>query len=490
MAVSLPPTRTDALQLVYDGLRMQQHRGQDGSGMAYSYHGATAVFKKVGLVAEVFDRDWLSQEASQAIGHNRYATQGEPSPVNLQPQASRSKRGMVFVVSNGDLTNYRPLRRDLEAQGVDFVSDNDAEAMAHIMTQYLERYDDPVGAIAEVQARCIGAFSAAALINGRIYIFRDRFGFRPLALCQLPDGGIAAASETVAFDALGADPLTYRDVAAGAIIELTEGRETIHRAGHAATHPCVFEYVYFARPDSLVYGLPVSLIRRRIGWQLGLSWPGTRGNLAVVPVPDSATEIGRGVAEAIGVPVIGGLLRSHTARRTFIESDQAFRDEGVKYKFNPDRFLIEGQRVILVDDSIVRGTTIHKIVRMIRRAGAAEVHLVIGSPPMRWPCFMGVATPTKKELIANNLSIDKIQQHAEADSLQYLSLKQLKAAVGPLQSWEREKFPEYLQPILNAPDDSLRGVIHDRLKRSRPERHCFACFTGQYPLPTPDSFNQ
>lgn len=454
MAVSLPESRTDALQIVYDGLRLQQHRGQDGSGMAYTFAGANAVYKKSGLVAEVFDQSWLAHPATGAIGHNRYATQGAPSPINLQPQVVSAGQHAVYLVSNGDLTNYRQLRTKLEQRGAHFFSDNDAEVMAWLIASKLKSGADPISAIDYVQRHAVGAYSAVALIGSSIFVFRDNYGFRPLSMCDLADGGVAVASETVAFDALGADPQSYREVDAGAIIELRNGQLTVQKSGHVAPNPCVFEYVYFARPDSLVFGLPVSLIRRRIGWHLGRSWTGPTDNLAVVPVPDSATEMGRGVAEALGAPVIGGLLRSHTARRTFIESDQVFRDEGVRYKFNPDRFLIEGRRVLLVDDSIVRGTTIRKIVRMLRRAGAAGVDLLIGSPPMRWPCFMGVATPTKKELIANTMTLDQIRQHAEADSLRYLTLNELKASVGPLLDWEQETFPNYLNPLLNAPIDS------------------------------------
>ena len=487
MAVSLPPTRADALQLVYDGLRMQQHRGQDGSGMAYVDCSGVVALKKTGLVSEVYDADWLGRTACNAIGHNRYATQGAPSPINLQPQYAAYGMKSVYVVSNGDLTNYRELRAELEAQGARFVSDNDAECLAHILAQNLAQNDEPIEAICQVQARAVGAFSAAALIQGRIYVWRDKHGFRPLAFCHLPGRGVAVASETVAFDAIGGDMSTYQDVPANAIIELHRGGVFVHSRGHVALNPCVFEWIYFARPDSMVFGLPVSLIRRRIGWQLSRNFPMSTDGLVVVPVPDSATEIGRGVAEGLSLPIIGGLLRSHTARRTFIESDQVFRDEGVKYKFNPDRYLIDGQRVLLIDDSIVRGTTIRKIVRMVRHAGAAQVHLMVGSPPVRWPCFMGIATPTKEELIANRMSVEEIRTFAEADSLTYLTLDQLKAAIGPLQQWEREQFPNYLRPLLTADALSWRGRVRQRLGFNQPDQHCFACFTGDYPVPIPSS---
>lgn len=486
MAVSLPFETANAAQAVYDGLRLLQHRGQDGSGMAVWRGRSVRVRKKTGLVAEVYNAQWLQQPTSLAIGHNRYATQGDTSEINLQPHRARCSDGEIFLASNGDVTNFRKLQRRLHRQGVRFVSKNDGELLAWLIARAYDRLGNMHLAIRSLYDDVTGAYSAVMLFRGHLFVFRDPLGFRPLVRADLAGGGVAFASETVAFDILRADPGSYREVQAGAIIEVVQGETITFESGWNAAAPCVFELIYFARPDSLVFGLPVSFIRRRIGWQLARETRRSIGRSSVViPVPDSANEIAAGVAQGIDRPLRQGLLRSHTARRTFIESEQSIRDEGVKYKLNPDRSVLEGMDVVLVDDSIVRGTTTRKIVRMLKSAGACTVHVVIGSPPMRWPCFMGVATPTRKELIASQVSLPEIRKRLGADSLNYLSLTGLQLAVGPLTAEERRRFGPIIRPYDEAPAQSFRGKVRERLRQSRPDQHCFACFTGNYPIDVP-----
>jgi amidophosphoribosyltransferase len=488
MAVSLPEGVGSAAAQCYDGLRQQQHRGQDGSGMVIRNDQRALVRKRLGLVAEVYPREWLRHRAGCAIGHNRYATQGAPSALNLQPHRAVTKDGRrIYCASNGDVTNFRALRTQLRRRGVRFTSQNDAELLAWLVADLSDEAGSFPDALRRLRSVVTGAYAAVFLVGERIFVARDPFGFRPLVCAPLPNGGIAVASETIAFDILGADPLTYQEVRAGGILELFRGRMTVHERGGDALAPCKFEHVYFSRPDSTVFGVPCSLVRRRIGWRLGKeSGFRRRTNTVVLSVPDSANWIAQGVAEWLGVPfIIGGLIRSHTARRTFIEKEQRIRDEGVRYKLNPDRTWIAGATVLLVDDSIVRGTTIGKIVSMLLRAGAKEVHLLIGSPPIRHPCFMGVATPTREELVANQVTQRALRRVLRVASLTHISLEGLKASAGPLTREERERFALLLRSFLRAPRGSLRGSILTRLEKTDTSRFCYACFTGEYPIPIP-----
>ncbi|MDD5342473.1 MAG: amidophosphoribosyltransferase [Patescibacteria group bacterium] len=483
MAVSLPPTKGGAAHAVYDGLRLLQHRGQDGSGITV-VNSRTQTKKGPGLVADVYPGRWLErQNGSLAIGHNRYATQGKPSINNLQPHRATCRGGNVYLASNGDLVNFGQLRRRLQRKGVKFRSMNDGELLAWLLATVYDRTNDMVKAIETVLQTAKGAYSAVAIFQRKLYVFRDDQGFRPLVMANMPGGGVAFASETIAFDVLRADPLTYQEVRAGEILEVNNGSITVHKPGHTATNQCVFEDIYFARPDSLVFGLPISLVRRRIGWQLAYERRLPRWkNAIVVPVPDSANEIARGVADVTGLPYRQALMRSHTSRRTFIESQQIIRDDGVKYKLNPDRFYLEGMVVILVDDSIVRSTTISKIVKMLLRAGAKAVHVLIGSPRIYWPCYMGIATPTRGELIANQLTIGQLTKRTEADSLFHLSLDSLKIAVGPLIRKELSRHQGFLRRIISAQPNTYLGRIREQLRQQDPDRFCYACFTGKYPV--------
>ncbi|MBM3316761.1 MAG: amidophosphoribosyltransferase [Candidatus Eisenbacteria bacterium] len=486
MAIALPPGTATAAQLCYDGLRQQQHRGQDGAGMVIRNDHRAILHKRRGLVSEVFNSHWVRHRADLAIGHNRYATHGTPSEANLQPHRAVCRGGRLFLASNGDITNFASLRRRLKGQGVAFRSNNDGELLAWLVAKAYDRTRSMPAALAALHGQVQGAYSAVLLFQDRVFVVRDPLGFRPLSLASIPGGGIAAASETVAFDILHADPGSYREVPAGAILELHRGRCAVHAPGGPMRAGCSFELIYFSRPDSLVFGLPDSLIRRRLGWNVAREsrFRRKRG-VIVTAVPDSSNEIAAGVAEELGLPFVRGLIRSHTARRTFIEKEQRIRDEGVKYKLNPNRYWLDGMTVLLVDDSIVRGTNIGKIVRMLKRIGAAETHILIGSPRIFWPCYMGIATPTREELIANRMSLRELADFADADSVFHLSLEGLRRALGPVTAEERRRHPGTLGLLYSAPRDSYRGRVLARLEDADPDRYCYACFSGRYPVPVP-----
>jgi amidophosphoribosyltransferase len=486
MAVSLPRGAGTAAQMCYDGLRLMQHRGQDGSGMVIRNDRRSFSLKRLGLVGEVFHPAWLRHRSDVGIAHNRYATQGTPSAVNLQPHRARSRDGLLYVASNGDITNFAQLRRRLQRQGVDFRSRNDGELLAWLIAKAYDRTRAMPEALRSLQDDVQGAYSAVVLFHDRLFVIRDVLGFRPLSMAEIPGGGVAIASETVAFDVLHAEPASYREVPAGAIYELCAGKLTVHRPGHTQRAGCSFELIYFSRPDSLVFGLPDSFIRRRLGWNVAReSGFRARKDVVVTAVPDSSNEIAAGVAEAFGVSFVRGLIRSHTARRTFIEKEQRIRDEGVKYKLNPNRYWLDGMIVILVDDSIVRGTNIGKTVRMLKRIGVREVHILIGSPRIHWPCFMGIATPTREELIANQLTLEGLTAFTGADSIYHLSLAGLQRSLGPITAEERRRYGDVLAPLFAAPKDSYRGRVRERLAVCDPRSFCYACFTGNYPVPVP-----
>ncbi len=484
--VSCPRGCSSALRRTYDALRMMNHRGQDGSGMVAIIDNAAMVVKRSGLVQDVYTEAWRQSDASVAIGHNRYATQGDTNELNLQPHAVPCGDTQLFIASNGDIPQYDTLRAELERENIVFRSRNDGELLGHLLAREYHACGAMAEAIRRLFVRIEGAYAAVVLFKGHLYAFRDPRGFRPLAFVQLADGTAVVASETVAFGILGADVKTYTEIRAGSIVEFADGNLTIHEAGHEATAPCIFELVYFARPDSQVFDLPVYLVRRRIGWRLAeeSGWTSSDRDI-VVAVPDSANEIARGLAQALDLPLEPGLMRSHTSHRTFIQSTQEFRDEEARYKLNPLYLVLEGRRVLLVDDSIVRGTTIKKIVHMLKHAGAAEVHLLIGSPPIRWPCFMGIATRMREELVANAASPEEIAARIGAASLRHISLAGLKAATGPFLPDERKRYRRFLAPFLDAPPDSFRGRAASQFALQQPENRCTACFDGSYSINVP-----
>ncbi|MBV9266053.1 MAG: amidophosphoribosyltransferase [Acidobacteriaceae bacterium] len=436
----------EASNLAYLGLYALQHRGQESAGIASSDGRKIHSFRRMGHVAEIFTPDVLNElPGALAIGHTRYSTAGDTSIRNAQPLSVACSKGQVAVAHNGNLTNAIELRRDLEEDGSIFQSTSDTEVILHLVARSRER--TLAGALRDALLQIEGAFSLVFLAQDRIIVARDPHGFRPLAMgeLQVVDGTVATvfASETCAFDLIGA---TYiGDVGAGEMVIV--GPEGVTRERYTPPESpaqCAFEHVYFSRPDSIVFGKPVAQTRELMGRLVAREHPIEAD--VVVPVPDSGVIAALGYSAESGIPYRQGLIRNHYVGRTFIEPSQAIRDFGVKLKLNPVRHLLEGKRVILVDDSVVRGTTSRKIVRMVRSAGAREVHLRISCPPTISPCYYGVDTPSERELIAAQRSIEEIREFVEADTLGYLSLESLHQALND----------------------------HDR-------RFCYSCYTGKYP---------
>jgi amidophosphoribosyltransferase len=437
----------DAARQAYLALYSLQHRGQESAGIATADHENLWNIKGMGLVAEIFTDDVLAKlPGSLAIGHTRYSTTGDSALLNAQPIRVDSTKGLIAIAHNGNLVHLGNLRTQLEREGAIFQTTSDSE----IIVQLIAHSKEPtlIDAIADSLRQVEGAFSIVMMTRDRIFAARDPRGFRPLSMGRIanPDGTetIVFASETCAFDLLRA---TYdREVKPGELVMVS--REGVTCRQFASGFPqasCVFEHVYFSRPDSKVFGRWVQQSREEMGRQLARE-SGVDADL-VVPVPDSGVTAAIGYAAESGIPFRFGLIRNHYVGRTFIEPEQRVRDFGVKLKLNPVRNLLEGKRVILIDDSIIRGTTSRKIVRMVRGAGAAEVHLRISCPPTTSPCFYGVDTPSKRELIAANQSVREICEFIEADSLAYLSLGGLLQAC-----------------------DGADG-----------NRYCTACYTGVYP---------
>ena len=437
----------EAANLAYLGLYALQHRGQESAGIASSDGRQIHCFKSMGHVADIFTPSVLSSLPGElAIGHTRYSTAGDTALLNAQPFSVACNKGKIAVAHNGNITNAAELRRELERDGSIFQASSDTEVVLHLVARSRER--TLAGALREALLQLEGAFSLVFLAEDRVIVARDPHGFRPLALGQMerPNRRMAYvfASETCAFDLINATYLS--DVQPGEMVIIgPEGmtREQYTVPGQPAR--CVFEHVYFSRPDSIVFGRAVQQSREALGRLLALEAP-AEGADVVVPVPDSGVAAALGFAEESGIPFRHALMRNHYVGRTFIEPSQAIRDFGVKLKLNPVRHLLEGKKVVLVDDSIVRGTTSRKIVRMVRQAGAREVHMRISCPPTVAPCYYGVDTPSERELIAANNTVDETRKFIEADSLGYLSLAALRQAV----------------------DDHR-------------DEYCYACYTGDYP---------
>jgi len=436
----------EAANLTYLGLYALQHRGQESAGIASSDGREIYCFKAMGHVAEVITPPVLAGlPGHAAIGHTRYSTAGDTVLLNAQPFSVACNKGRIAVAHNGNITNAGELRRELERDGSIFQASSDTEVILHLVARSRER--TLAGALREALLELEGAFSLVFLAQDCVIVARDPHGFRPLAMGQmeLSGGGkcYVFASETCAFDLIGAAYLS--DVEPGEMVIVSPAGLVRERYAPArAPSYCVFEHVYFSRPDSMVFGRSVEESREMLGRLLAREHPAPAD--VVVPVPDSGVAAAIGYAAESGIPFRHALIRNHYVGRTFIEPSQAIRDFGVKLKLNPVRHLLEGKRVVLVDDSIVRGTTSRKIVRMVRDAGAREVHLRISCPPTISPCYYGVDTPTKAELIAANSTVEEIRRFVGADTLGYLSLSALREAVG---------------------DERLE--------------YCYACYTGDYP---------
>jgi amidophosphoribosyltransferase len=437
----------EAAKMAYLGLYALQHRGQESAGICTSDGDGVHCEKSMGHVADIFTPQVIETLPGElAIGHTRYSTAGDTALLNAQPFSVACNKGRIAVAHNGNITNATELRRELEREGSIFQSNSDTEVILHLVAHSRERTLS--GALRDALLQLEGAFSLVFLAEDRIIVARDPHGFRPLATGQMEfSGGKIAhvfASETCAFDLIGA--VYMNDVLPGEMVIV--GPEGVTRERYApeqSRSQCVFEHVYFSRPDSIVFGRPVQASREMLGRLLAREAPADAD--VVVPVPDSGVTAAIGYADESGLPFRQALIRNHYVGRTFIEPSQAIRDFGVKLKLNPVRALLEGKRVVLVDDSIVRGTTSRKIVRMVRQAGAREVHVRVSCPPTISPCFYGVDTPTKNELIGANNTVEEIRRFIEADSLAYLSL--------PL----------------------LRKAVED----DRKHEYCYACYTGDYP---------
>ena len=415
---------SESAKMTYLGLYALQHRGQESAGIATSDGGQLHVHKSMGHVQEIFTPAVITKlPGESAIGHTRYSTAGDTVLTNAQPVVIDCNKGKLALGHNGNLTNAIELRKKLEHRGSIFQTTSDTEVIVHLIARSNAR--NLSGAIADALNQVEGAYSLLLLTPDEIFAIRDPRGFRPLALGRL-NGAWVAASETCAFDLIDAEYV--RDVEPGEMVRISRGGlESIRFAPEKPNQFCIFEHVYFSRPDSIVFGKPVNETRERLGRLLAQEHPVPAD--IVLPVPDSGVPAAIGYAAESGIPFRMGLIRNHYVGRTFIEPSQAIRDFGVKLKLNPIRRMIEGQRVILVDDSIVRGTTSRKIVRLVREAGATEVHVRISCPPTISPCYYGVDTPRREELIAANNSVEEIRQYLAADSLGYVSLASLRAAV-------------------------------------------------------------
>ncbi|HXW04096.1 MAG TPA: amidophosphoribosyltransferase [Vicinamibacterales bacterium] len=435
----------EAANLAYLGLYALQHRGQESAGLAAADGERMRLQRAMGQVAEAFDESGLHKLPGHiAIGHTRYSTAGESKLENAQPFLIDCAHGQIAVAHNGNLVNARDLRDELVRGGSIFQTSSDTEVILHLYARSKAPSIDEalVESIAQVQ----GAYSLVLLTKNRLIAARDPHGFRPLALGRLGEAWIVC-SETCALDLIGA---TYvRDVDPGELLIISDGglRSVRPFPPQPLAH-CVFEHVYFARPDSYVFGRSVNEVRTELGRILAREAPVAAD--VVVPIPDSGVCAAIGYAEAAGLPMKMGLIRNHYVGRTFIQPQQSIRHFSVKVKLNPVRSILEGRRVVLLDDSIVRGTTSRKIVKMVKAAGASEVHLRISCPPTISPCFYGVDTPSRTELIGATHTIEEIRKYVAADSLAYLSLAGLREAIG-----------------------SQQGA------------YCTSCYTGQYPVEFP-----
>jgi amidophosphoribosyltransferase len=415
----------ESAKLTYLGLYGLQHRGQESAGIASTDGADVHLHRSLGHVQEIFTPEVLLRlPGSAAIGHTRYSTAGDTTLLNAQPILIDCNKGKLALGHNGNLTNALELRRKLEHRGSIFQSTSDTEVIVHLVARSAAR--NLPGALADALNQVEGAYSLLVLTRDEMYAIRDPRGFRPLVLGRF-DGAWVAGSETCAFDLIDAEYV--REVEPGEMVRISRsGIETIRFAAEKPHQYCIFEHVYFSRPDSLVFGRPVNESRERLGRLLAREHP-VEADI-VAPVPDSGVPAAVGYALESGIPFRMALIRNHYIGRTFIEPEQCIRDFGVKLKLNPVRQMLEGQRVVLVDDSIVRGTTSRKIVRLVRDAGATEVHVRISCPPTISPCYYGIDTPRRDELIAAQQSVEEIRRFLGADTLGYLSLESLRTAVG------------------------------------------------------------
>ncbi len=448
----------DVARLTFFGLHALQHRGQESAGIATTDGKRIHLYAEMGLVSQVFMEETLSTlPGFAAIGHTRYSTTGASVQCNAQPFVVRGAHGELAIAHNGNVVNADVMRGDLDALGVQFETTTDTEVLGRLLVETPgETWDER---FATLMRRANGAYSLTILTKDALFGVRDPLGIRPLCIGRLNGHGWVFASETCALDHLGAD--FVREVQPGEVVRIdAEGMhssypmgETVPMAEGQSQALCLFEFIYFARPDSRLGGELLHPVRMRMGAKLAEEHP-VEADI-VIGVPDSATAAAIGYAQASGIPYAEGLVKNRYVGRTFIQPDQRLRERGVRLKFNPLREVLQGKRVIVVDDSIVRGTTTPRVVEMLRRAGATEVHMRITSPPITHPCFYGVDMATRGELIAANESVPEIRDHIGADSLGYLSIEGTVAATGQVAG-----------------------------------NQCTACFTGQYPAAVPLQFDK
>lgn len=419
----------EASNLTYLGLHALQHRGQESAGIVSSDRGQLHAYRTMGLVADVFTAEVLQQlPGASAIGHVRYSTAGVSHLKNAQPLTVAYAGGHLAVAHNGNLTNAQSIRDELERSGAIFQSDSDTEVIIHLIAR--SRQPAFEQKVVEALSRVHGAYSLLFLTEKQLVAVRDPLGFRPLVLGRLRNAYVLA-SETTALDLIEAELI--RELEPGEMVVIDEnGLRTLQPFPPSRHGRCIFEHVYFAKPDSVLFGSSVYEVRKRLGMQLAREHPAPAD--LVIAVPDSGVPAAIGYSHVSGTPYDVGLIRSHYVGRTFIEPQQSIRHFGVKLKLSAVNSVLKGKRVVVVDDSIVRGTTSRKIVKMIKAAGATEVHLRISSPPTQWPCYYGIDTPSRQELIASSHTVEEIARYVTADTLGYLSLEGLGTAVGDPQS--------------------------------------------------------
>lgn len=438
----------DAAALTYLGLYALQHRGQESAGIVVSDGQHLSVQKNMGLVSRVFDRDILGQlKGRMGIGHVRYSTTGSSLLANAQPLVARCSRGMMALAHNGNLVNTESLRLQLENDGAVFQTTTDTEVIINLIARH--SHDTLPDAIIKAAANLKGSYSLLIMSKDTLIGLRDPYGVHPMCLGKLSNAYILA-SESCVFSSIGAKFI--RDVEPGEIIFIdSDGVRSYNLPKVPRQALCVFEYIYFARPDSNIDGLNVHLARKAMGHQLAKLFKGQAD--VVIPVPDSGVSTAIGFSEASGIPYDIGLYKNPYVGRTFIQPNQEMRDLGVRIKLNPVEEVLKGKRVVIIDDSIVRGTTSGKIIHLLREAGAKEVHMCISAPPTKYPCYYGIDTSIRKELIASSNSVEEIRRYIEADSLTYLDLEGLSKALAPK------------------------------------EQLCLACFNGKYPIEIPQEHN-
>lgn len=440
----------ESANLTYLGLYALQHRGQESCGIVASDGSKLNAWRGMGLVADVFKRGSTFENlpGKSAIGHVRYSTAGSSDFKNVQPILVDYARGSIAVAHNGNLVNAQELRNELEQAGSIFSTTSDTEVIIHLLAK--SQSDLLSERLTEALMAVKGAYSAVFLTETRMVAVRDPNGFRPLALGKLNESYVVA-SETCAFDLIEAEFI--REIEPGEILVIDKyGLKSFKPLKPVAPSPCIFEFIYFSRPDSMIFGEQVYQVRKELGRQLAREHAIDAD--VVIAVPDSGMPAAIGYAQEAGIPFELGLIRNHYVGRTFIEPQQSIRHFGVKLKLNPVRSILEGKRVVVVDDSLVRGTTARKIVKMIRAAGAKEVHMRLSSPPTSFPCYYGIDTPSRKELISSSHTIEEIGRYITSDTIGYLSREGMRAAAG-------------------IPEGSLTGHF------------CDACFSGEYPVKFP-----